>query len=133
MKAPGEITVTPADAEIGGSVSRAAVMATVAGLGTLAGAVYVASPGVEEEIVPIVELPPGTALTSQAMGALESCTVAENSSVCSVTTLSVVGEMLTLAVDATIVAVVFPDIDKSVCRIAVMVTAGGLGIVAGAV
>lgn len=80
----------------------------------------------------MVELPPDRPLTSQVSAGVEFCTVAENCSVFPVTTLPVLGEMLTLADGATMVAVVLPEIDKSVWRMAVTITTGGFGIVAGA-
>ena len=122
MKVLPEIIVTPADAEIEESPCRAAVIVTVGGLGTFAGAVYVAASGVEEAIVPVAESPPGVPFTSQMIAALEFCTVAENCRVLPVTTFPVLGEMLTLAAGATMVTLVLPDTDKSVWRIAVMVT-----------
>jgi hypothetical protein len=131
-----EIIVTPADAEIGGSVWRTAVTVTVNGLGAggiVVGAVYVAVSGVGERMVPTGEPLPGGPVTSQVMPALEFCTPAENCNVFPLITFAVVGEIVRLTGGATIVSVVLPDTDVFVTRRAVIVTTGGFGIVAGAV
>jgi hypothetical protein len=86
------------------SANDVAVMVTVAGLGTVAGAVY--SPLVL--MVPTVKLPPMTPFTSQNTPELLLLTDAENCAVVFVGTDAVVGEMETLAEFVVVELELFP-------------------------
>ena len=98
------------------------------------GAVYVAIYGTEEVTVPTVGSPPGTPFTCQITTAFEFCTLAENCSVLPATTLAVVGEILTLGGGGgTIKTLAVPKTNRSVSKMALMVTTAGVGICAGAV
>jgi hypothetical protein len=125
------MTVTPADAEIGGFVCSNAVIVTVNGklcgfAGT--GALYIP----DALIVPIVEFPPKMLFTSHVTLAVEFCTVAENCSGCPSITFAVLGEMLTVGIGATMLRLVLPDTAELLNSSAVIITIGGFGICAGA-
>jgi hypothetical protein len=87
------VTVTAAEADLVVSAWEMAVTVTVAGLGTVAGAVYKAA----VEIVPTVALPPVTPLTCHVTALLlVFFSVAENCCVAPAVTVAVVGETETL-------------------------------------
>jgi hypothetical protein len=89
----GAVTVTDADAPMVVSACEMAVTATVAGIGTVLGAVY--KPVVEMK--PTVEVPPVTAFTCQVTAVfVVFATVAVNCWVALVTTDAEVGERVTV-------------------------------------
>jgi hypothetical protein len=93
------IIVTCVDAERAASAADTAVTLTVAGEGTVIGAVYRPAP----EIVPTVALPPATPLTCQVTAALlEFLTVAENDSLAETATLALEGLTATVIIGVTV-------------------------------
>jgi hypothetical protein len=126
-----EVTVAVAVALLVGSATEIAFIATAAGDGTAAGAVY--RPAVE--IVPFVALPPDTPFTCQVTPLFcESFeTVAVNCCVCPVFTLAVAGVTLTEMASAVNVMVALAVFAVLACAIAVIVTVELLGITEGAV
>ena len=125
------VTVTAAEADFVVSACEMAFTVTVAGLGTVVGAVY--NPAVE--IVPVVVFPPVTLFTCQVTAVLEDpVTVAVNCCVAVVCTEADVGDTETLTATAAVtVTVAEADLVVSACEIAFTVTVAGLGTVAGAV
>jgi hypothetical protein len=128
-----EVMVTVAEADLVVSACETAVTVTVAGLGTVAGAVK--APDVE--IIPVVAFPPVTPFTCQVTAVLVVfCTVAVKACDAPVATLAVPGEIEILTGgEAAAVMVTMAEADSlpSACATAVTVTAAGLGTVAGAV
>jgi hypothetical protein len=109
-----------------------AVTVTVAGLGTVAGALKTP----EVEIVPVVAPPPVTPFTCQVTAVLAVfCTVAVKVCDAPVATLAVPGEIEILTggeTGAVMVTVAEADLVASACETAVTVTVAGLGTLAGA-
>ncbi len=129
----GAVMVTVAEADLVASACEMAVTVTVAGLGTVAGALN--TPKVE--IVPVVALPPVTPFTCQVTAVLVVfCTVAANACDAPAVTVAVPGaiEILTGVGEEAEVMVTVADADLlvSACEMAVTVTVAGLGTVAGA-
>lgn len=125
------VMVTVAEADLVVSAWETAVTVTVAGLGTVAGAVY--KPAVE--IVPTVLLPAVTPFTCHVTAVLlVFFRVAVNCCVVPAVTLAVVGATETL-ITTELVTVTKAEADfvGSACETAVTVTVAGLGTVAGAV
>jgi len=130
----GVVMVTVAEADLLVSACETALTVTIAGLGTVAGAVK--TPNVE--IVPVVALPPVTPFTCQVTAVLlVFSTVAVKACDAAVATLAVPGEIEILTVGGAAAAVMVTmaeaDVLPSACATAVTVTAAGLGTVAGAV
>lgn len=106
--------VTTANAERVGSACETAVTVTVAGEGTIAGAVY--RPLLS--MVPSVGLPPRLAFTSQTtVGSVVLATVALKGWLAPNATVAASGVMVTvMAAEATIVTVAVADLLGSACR-----------------
>lgn len=111
------------------STTDTAVIVTVAGAGTIAGAVYAP----DAEIIPTDELPPATPLTLQFTAVLASpVTAAANICVIPAVTFAVPGVTDT-ATKAATVTVAEADLVESAADVALMVTVAGDGTVDGAV
>ena len=117
-----------AEADLVVSACETAVTVTVAGFGTVPGAVY----RPELEIVPVAVFPPVTPLTCQVTAVLLVFrNIAVNCSVPPVLTVAKVGKIVTLT-GAVIVTCAEADLVVSACETAVTVTAAGFGTVPGA-
>jgi hypothetical protein len=125
----GFTTVTVAEADAAGSATLVAIIVTVAGTGTVAGAVY-RPPTVT---VPTVALPPATPFTVHVTAVLAvPVTVAVNCCDAPVTKVALVGTNDTLTAALT-VTVAEADLVLSAALVAVTVTVAGAGTAAGAV
>jgi hypothetical protein len=124
-----DITVAWAEAIFVESTADMAVMVTVAGFGTVTGAVYTP----DAEIIPTDELPPAIALTLQFTDVLElPVTAPVNIWVIPAVTFAIPGVTVT-AMGAATVTVAMADLVVSAEDMALMVTAAGEGTVEGAV
>jgi hypothetical protein len=123
------VTVAIAEPIFVESTTDTAVMVTVAGVGTVIGAVYTP----DAEIIPTVALPPAVPLTLQFTAVLEApVTVAVNVWVIPTVTFMVAGETDTVTGAAT-VTVAEADFVVSATDVALIVTVAGDGTVDGAV
>jgi hypothetical protein len=122
-------TVTCAEAVLVESAAETAITVTVAGEGTVIGAVYTP----EDEIMPTVALPPATLLTRQLTAVFDDpVTEAVNVWVIPVCTLALLG-VIDIATGAPIVTWAEADFVASATDVAVTVTVAGDGTEAGAV
>ena len=111
------------------STAETAVIITVAGEGTVIGAVYIP----DAEIIPTVAFPPAVPLTLQFTPIFdEPVTAAVNICVIPAWTVAVAGVTDTATTGA-IVTVADADFVVSAAEVALMVTVAGVGTVAGAV
>jgi hypothetical protein len=123
------ITVAMAEPILVESATDTAVIVTVAGVGTVMGAVYTP----DAEIIPTVALPPAVPLTLQLTAVLEApVTAAVNVCVIPTVTLMVAGVTDTV-IGAATVTVADADFVVSAADVALIVTAAGAGTVDGAV
>jgi hypothetical protein len=123
--------VTGTDADFVGSCTATAVTVTAAGDGTVAGAMYTPA----AEIVPMVELPPGTPFTCQVTDVFDAlATVAVNAwlppPACTVAPEGATATD-TGGADCVKVTVAEPDRVESTCDTALTVTVADDGIAAG--
>lgn len=120
--------VTVADADFDVSMVDVAVTVTVAGFGTVVGAVYTPVVEMVPQALPVQPAP----LTVQVTLVGRLLSVALNCCWCPATTFAVVGKIETDTGER-MVTIADADLVGSAVRIAVMVTVGGCGAVAGAV
>ena len=130
------VMVMVANADLVASATEVAVRVTVAGFGTLAGAVYVTGLAVVLLRVPHVgeqATPPCVRLqVTFVLGVF--CTVAVNCCAPFTGTLADVGDTETLTGGGGVtVTMAVPDLVESATEVAVTVTVAGVGTVAGAV
>jgi hypothetical protein len=125
-----DATVTDAEAELVGSATLMAAIVTVAGEGTIAGAVY----NPLAEILPLVEVPPATPFTDQVTLVSEFVlvTAAVNCIVPANRTEPLVGETVTVATGVTVTCA-RSDFVGSATLVTVTVTVDCVGTTAGAV
>src|SRR5580658_7838479 len=128
---------TTADAACGGLATETAVTVTAPASGTCRGAVKSACwPGLGTgSIVPTLEFPPVSPLTSQVTAGFASFTVAVNSAVPPTATFADFGEIVTVpGADCPLMeTAAFAVLLSSALLTAVTVTLGGMGTYGGAV
>jgi hypothetical protein len=127
--ATGSTTVTVAEADLVVSACEVAFTVTVGGAGTEAGAVYRPALVIAPQAAPAQPAP--AILQVTAVFAVP-VTVALNCRLAPVSTFAKVGETET-AIGDTTVTTAEADLVTSACEVAVTVTVGGFGTLAGAV